>query len=438
MHRTDVDKVFIDQVRSNIKECQQDYDYLFNSVAKSNAIYKGKPCPFLYMPKFYTEADLNEFQRIANAMLAIGARVIKLYRELPSIRQKFGFSERLERLVMSEQHYDCQIPMSRIDIFYNDIGDFMLCEVNTDGTSAMNEDMVLGSIISNSRMMQALTKTYHISAFELFDTWIDELQAIYSEATDETGKPTVAIVDFIDKGSNIEFEEFIQRFHKKGYQAFIVDPTELSYDDGLYYNGQLIDVVYRRLVTRDMMARIDEIPAFEQACLDDKTVIIGNIRTQVVHTKLFFKMLFDEELRSHLDDDMLKFIDRHIPRTEQLADVIPQIDHYVDNKDQYILKPLDYYASIGVYAGRDYDEDAWRQLLLDKASEPYLIQAYYNPPQTRNIDRVDGQLVEDMFNNITGLFTYNGTVHGIYSRVGRNAILSGLHDVYTLPTYLVK
>lgn len=438
MHRTDVDKAFIDQVFNNIKECELDYDYLFNSVAKSNAIYKGKPCPFLYMPKFYTEADLNEFQRIASAMLAIGERAIQLYRNQPSIRKKFGFSQRLENLIMSNQRYSCQIPMSRIDIFYNDIGDFMLCEVNTDGTSAMNEDMVLSNIISNSRMMQALGKDYHISAFELFDTWVDELQAIYSEATGLKSKPTVAIVDFIDKGSNIEFEEFIQRFHKKGYQAYIVDPTALSYDDGLYYNGQQIDVVYRRLVTRDMMARIDEIPAFEQACLDDKTVIVGNIRTQVVHTKLFFRMLFDEELRSYLENDMLEFIDRHIPHTEQLSDVIDRADYYVDNKDHYILKPLDYYASIGVYAGRDYDNQAWRKLLIDKASEPYLIQAYYNPPQTRNIDCINGQLTEDMFNNITGLFTYNGTVHGVYSRVGRNAILSGLHDVYTLPTYLVK
>ena len=45
---------------------------------------------------------------------------------------------------MREKKYDCNIPIARIDIFYDEeTGGFKFCEFNTDGTSAMNEDREL-------------------------------------------------------------------------------------------------------------------------------------------------------------------------------------------------------------------------------------------------------------------------------------------------------
>ncbi len=438
MKRYEIDKAYIEKALQKPARSIDDFKSIKHAVALSNAVYLGKPCGVLYMPKFYTEDDLTNFKAIVDQMMAVCKRMIELYITNGAVRKKYDFGDRLEKLILKETPYSSNVPMARFDIFYYGDNDFKFCEINTDGSSAMNEDMVLASIFSMSAMMNEMTAQYDISAFELFDTWVEELQNIYFEASGKTEKPVVAIVDFIDKSSSVEFEEFLARFKKYGYQAYIVDPRDLSYSDGLYYGDQKIDVVYRRLVTRDMMERIDEIAAFEQACLDDQTVIIGNIRSQIVHTKLFFKLLFDQDIRQYFDSEMLSFIDQHIPKTYDMTFLKQHVDYIVEMRHKYILKPIDYYGSKGVFAGSEHSADAWRDIIEDCIAKPYIIQDYCPEAITENIDLINGDLVVDGYCNITGLFIYNEKLYGVYSRAGKKAILSGIHDVYTLPTFLVK
>ncbi len=438
MKRKELDKAFIDCALTDSAETIADFKRLKRAVAVSNAVYLGKPCGVLYMPKFYTAQDVQHFQMIVDQMMALCRQMIDLYFSDETVRQKYAFGERLEKLILQETPYHSYIPMARFDFFYYDDDDYMFCELNTDGSSAMNEDMVLASIFSSAGSVVKMAQLYDITSFELFDSWVHELQNIYSEATGKAEKPVVAIVDFIEKASSIEFEEFLERFKKYGFKAYIVDPRDLSYRDGLYYGEQKIDLVYRRLVTRDMMERIDEIPAMEQACLDDKTIIVGNIRSQIVHTKLFFKLLYDDDIRRHFDKTTLDFIDAHIPETRDMTYLKQHIERIVAERNDYILKPVDYYGSKGVFAGCEYDAKTWREIIIQHIDKPYIIQRYCPKALTQNIDLVDDHLVVDQYCNITGIYVYNEKAYGIYSRAGKKAILSGIHDVYTLPTFLVR
>ncbi len=438
MNRYEIDKLFIEKALNDPENTIGDYNNIKRAVAMSNAVYLGKPCNVLYMPKFYTESDIANFEKIVKQMMAICQRMIDLYLSNADVRKKYNFDPRLEKLILKETPYQSDLPMARFDIFYYADDDFKFCEINTDGSSAMNEDMALASIFSMGSAVNEMASHFSVSAFELFDTWVNELQNIYTEATGKTDKPVVAIVDFSEKGNQVEFEEFLARFRKFGYQACIVDPLDLTYDDGLYYQNKKIDVVYRRLVTRDMMARIDEIPAFEQACLDDKTIIVGNIRSQIIHTKLFFKLLFDDEIRQFFDEEMLAFIDQHIPRTYDMTFLRQHLDYVVEMRHKYILKPIDHYGSKGVIAGCEHSAKAWRDIIEKSLDKPCILQEYCPEALTENIDLINGDLIVDSYRNITGIYVYNGKFYGVYSRVGKNAVLSGIHNVYTLPTFLVK
>ncbi len=438
MKQSQFDKLFMERAMADPTRAIADFKRLKRAVAVSNAVYLGKPCGVLYMPKFYSAADFAQFKLIVDQMMALCRRMVDLYFSDPTIRRKYAFDKRLERLILKESPYKSAIPMARFDFFYYGVDDYKFCELNTDGSSAMNEDMVLAGIFSRAELINELAATHDITSFELFDSWVRELQNIYSEATGRQDKPVVAIVDFVDKGSTIEFEEFLARFVKFGYEAYIVDPRALTYCDGLYYGDTKIDVVYRRLVTRDMMARIDEIAAFEAACLDDKTIVVGNIRSQIVHTKWFFKLLYDDDVRAHFDAATLAFIDAHIPETRDMTYLAEHVETVVANRADYILKPVDYYGSKGVYAGRDHDAAAWRGIIDDCLDQPYIVQRYCRPALSDNIDLQNDRLVVDRYSNITGVFVYNEKPYGVYSRAGKKAILSGIHDVYTLPTFMVK
>lgn len=438
MKREVIDRDYISVVKENENMYYEDYLKAIEKSKTSTAIYKGEPVPFLYMPKLYTGEDFSHFQSIMSTMMGIIKKVIDQYKTNADFRKKFPFSKELEELILVDHSYSTYVPMGRFDIFYHDKNNFKFCELNADGSSAMNEDRELGNILSETLAFNEMKEKYNMEPCELFDTWIDECIKIYSEFGGVKENPNVVIVDFIDKGTTNEFKVFKERFERRGYNTVIADPRDLKYVDGKLYKDDFeIDIVYRRLVTRDMMEKISLIPDFVQACREGKVCIIGPIKSQIIHNKIFFKVLHDEDTLELLSDDEKQFVKNHIPYTE-VFEGNKDFTDFINNKDSYILKPCDYYASKGVYAGRDFTEEQWKEKLDECFGKDYLIQEYYCPPKTELVHFVDGNLEINEFNNITGIYLYNEKVRGVYTRVGRDAIISGLHEYYTLPTFIVR
>ena len=439
MNRIDLDREYINIVKENEALYYKDYLKTIEKVKNSTAMYKGKPVPFLYMPKFYTEEDLEEFKKLTSTLMIILKKVIDRYMEDFQFRKKFGFSKLLEDLILTEHGYNTKVPMARVDIFYRGKGRFKFCELNADGASAMNEDRELSRILSESISLRQMEKKYKIEAFELFDTWVKEAISIFREFNPSIENPNVAIVDFNDTGSPNEFEIFKCAFKRNGYNTEIVDPRDLKYLNGkLYFNDMQIDIVYRRLVTKDLMERLKEIPDFIEAAREGKVCIIGPIKTQIIHNKIIFKVLHDEDTWEFLSPEEIKFIKDHIPYTAKFEGNNFNFEELTIYKNKYILKPSDFYASQGVYAGQDFNNREWKEKLLECHGRDYLIQEYYTPPKCDLVEFEGEKLKIREFNNITGIYIYNEKLYGLYSRVGKNAIISGLHDCYTLPTYIVK
>lgn len=414
-----------------------DYKKIYEEVAKSKAVYKGEPVPFLYIPKVFTEVDLLRFETITKDIFKIVNKSIDLYMENKMVREYYGFDKRLDELIRKEHDFSANVPMGRFDIFYNMNGEFKFCELNTDGTSAMNEDFVLSQIMAESKPMVELSEAYNVNSFELYHTWVKEVKAIYRESGGKKEKPFVAIVDFIDKASSIEFDEFKARFTRDDCVCDIVDPRKIEEVDGeLYFNDKRIDVIYRRLVTKDLMDRYDEILPLIEGLKAGKTCVIGPIKSQIVHTKKFFEVLHNDEIRKLFTEEELAYIDEHIPYTKKLVKD-KSYDTYIDSKDKYIIKPTDYYASKGVYSGMDHSRAEWIKILDDAIASDYIIQEYCDTVPTDNVlfDE-DGGVTVKKFSNITGLFVYNEKFYGLYSRAGKNSIISGIHDGYTLPSFV--
>jgi hypothetical protein len=410
------------------------------AVSNSKAIYKGQPVPYLYVPKIYSETDVDTFKSALSGMMDVVDRTIGLYRSEASVRNMFGFDARLEELILLPHDYEVSVPMGRFDIFYYGPGDYKFCELNADGASAMNEEKELSAIMLENAIVKTFESEYDFKVFELFHSWVKALGDIYSSYTQYRGikakrksDTVIAIVDFIDKSSSIEFEVFKEAFVENGYDCIIVDPRDIeTVDSKMVAAGKVIDVVYRRLVTKDLMDRYDEIPGFIQGLKAGETCIVGSIKTQIIHTKRFFEVLHTPEFRVHLNEGQLSFIDRHVPFTRPLKEEAGLSD-FIDSKDDLIIKPVDYYASKGVSAGRDYSKSEWSALLHEKAKEDFIIQTYCPLSLVDNvIYNKEGMLEKCSFRTITGLFVYNGGFAGTYVRAGLNAIISGLHEGYTM------
>jgi rRNA processing protein Krr1/Pno1 len=423
----------------NVESAQEQQKYILSSTAKSHGIYVHT----LYMPKIFTKEMADYFKSISATMYKILKKVITEYEKNPEYRKLFGFDKRLEELILRPDRYKCKLPIARIDIFFNeDDFSFKFCEFNADGASAMNEDRELNIALSQTHAFKKFSKRYRTKTYNLFDSWVKEFMKIYNTSPEKKDNPHIAIVDFIHGHPETEFEQFKQTFINQGYSCEICNITDLKYENGalLSASGKQIDVIYRRAVTCDIMEKYDDVQPFINAVKDNAVCIIGDFKTQVIHNKVVFKVLHNKMTRTFLTDEEIDFVEEHIPYTVSLTKENCRINNVLKNKNAWVIKPEDSYASKGVYAGVEFDNDAdWKKAVLQNIDNSYLLQEYCTPYETTNIDLLYDKNAEyKKYSNITGLFLYNGKFSGIYTRIAKNSIISTQYSEMSLPSIVVS
>lgn len=435
-----VNDEYIEIIKKDPKKYYRDYNDTKEKVRNSTAIYKGEPVPFLYHPMFFTQKDIENFKEISDTIMSISNKVTARYLQSEEFREKFQYPKKLEELILIDHGYDINVPIGRFDIFYKDKDNFKFCELNTDGSSAMNEDNTLANIMLESKALRELGKEYELINLDLIDKWVDDIVDIYrSWNKGDDKKPNIAILDFIESGTSEEFKVFSHAFKEKGYNIIIEDPRNLDYKDGSLYSGDFkIDLVYRRIVTFELLEKWDEIPDFIKAYKERAFCSVGSIKSQIMHNKIIFKILHDRDTLEFLSEKEKKFIEKHIPYTGLFTGSQKIYDRVLNYKDRYIMKPLDLNASRGVYAGRDMSQEEWNKRLSESFNKDYLYQEFFTPFKREHIV-FDGERVDvEEFGSIVGLFIYKEKFAGLYTRIGKESIISGLTSYYTLPNIIAS
>jgi len=420
----------------NVKSALDIKDYLEHSPVA----YHGRCVHTLHIPKVFDEEVMRYFGEITKTTYGIFAKIINEYLENEKYRQYFPFAKELEELILTSRGYDCELPIARFDIFFNeDDWSFKFCEINTDGSSAMLEDYVLNKAIDKNITHQKMKEQYQFKTFELFDSWVKAFMEIYDTYDKKVEKPYVAIVDFLEHCSITEFEEFKKRFEVAGYKVEICEITQLKYRDGVLYSpkGEVIDVVYRRAVTSDIMKHYDKVQDFVMAVKEQKVCIIGAFCTQIIHNKWLFKILHEEATQNILNEKERTFVKEHIPATNLMDSKYCSLDEVKEKKDSFIIKPLDSYASQGVFAGIDYPPKKWEEIVDKHANQDYIYQEYCPPYRTANIYLVEDNPVWKQYTNMSGIFVYNGAMAGVYSRLSDGGIISSQYNEKAVATMYI-
>ncbi|WBW49702.1 glutathionylspermidine synthase [Peptoniphilus equinus] len=427
---------YIELIRRDPKLYYDDYLKLKDDVAHSNAIYKDKPVPVTYQGLFYDAADRKALDDISKRLMDLTKKVVNAYLEDSEYRKLFGFSPQLEALILHDPGYDIDVPMARYDIFYNGGENYKFIEFNTDGSSAMNKDNTVGDLLLETKGMKAFGERYTLENVDLFTPWIQASTSIYESRYHR--KPNIAIVDFLDIGATYEFKKFKWLFEAAGYTCDIFDIRDLTYKDGKLMGGDyVIDMVYRRVVTAEYMKVYDTLADFTQAYLDNAFMMIGSFRSQIMHTKLIFHILHHPMTMALLSDEEQHFVKAHIPFTDHLNEAT--LGNVLEDKDRWIIKPIDDYAGHGVYAGKSFTQKEWEDLVRDAATRPSIYQEYYAMDPLPFVEfNDDGELEVHGFSAVMGLFIYNGTFIAPYTRIGYDATVGGADKHYVAPNILIQ
>lgn len=428
-------------LKEHKEECAQSGKKVKEFLLQSTAAYDGLVVHTLQIPKIFTEKEIDYFRWIVKMTYGIIEKVIQEYIHNPSYRAFYPFSKELEELILVPNLYDSVLPIARFDIFFQeDDWSFKFCEINTDGTSAMNEDYVLNQALAYNNIHQEMQKKYEFSSFELYDSWVKKMMELYETYEKKVENPYIVITDFMDHCCKNEFKEFAARFEKAGYQVEICNIRDFTYQDGILYSakGHKVDLIYRRAVTVDVMAHYQEVQPFIQAVKNQDVCVMGSFCTQIPHHKWMFRMLHHNATKQFLKEEENQFIEEHVPFTNLMDDRFARREELLQEKDRWIMKPLDSYASQGVFAGVDYYDDEWEDLVYENWNKGYIYQEYCAPYRTENICYQDKEPEIRSYTNMTGLYVYQGEMAGVYSRLSTGGIISSQYNERAVATIVVK
>lgn len=396
---------------------------------------------YLCVPKIFTLQDELIFQTICTTMSTILNKVIQRYETDQQYRRLFGFEPVLEELILAPCPYEECIPISRFDIFFDEkTKDFHFCELNADGASGMGEEDIIAKVIATFPQIAAFSLKHNAKSFDVYGNVTETLLHIYNATEHPKAHPFFVITDFSESATHSEFDVFAKRLKQKGCRSAVCDVRDISVNEEGYMtlNGEVIDAVYRRAVTGELMEKKEQAKGFLEGMKQAKTVVIGHARTQILHTKLIFYVLYHPLTRSMLTAQEEAFIRAHVPETVILQKGTPLYEEACTHKDDFIIKPFDAYASKGVAAGRDATQENWTALLEEKAQENYILQRFITPFVTPNVLVKHHKLETFRFFNLTGLYCLEGKFSGIFSRAGEYNIVSDATGGFSLASIIAK
>lgn len=439
----EVYKKYADHVNTHFEENRQAGLVIKDIVEHSCLNYAGGLDKTIHIPKIYAQETIEKFRKIVHITHRIFEKVINEYLTHEDYRKLFPFPKELEDLILLPAPYKGLLPIARFDIFYHeDTGEFHFCEINTDGTAAMIRDLELRKALAHNPAHQAVAKEYDLQPFELFDSWVKAFLNLYEGYPKKKANPHVAIIDIMENATTGDFDEFANRFRQAGVTCEICDVRKLTYKDGKLYSpeGKIIDAIYRRAVTADIMDHYEEVTAFLDAVRDDAVFFAGAFATQIIHSKWLFYVLHLERTKAFLTDEEKAYVEKHVPLTVEFTPDHIRLDQVQTNKNNYIIKPMDAYASKGIYAaGHEHTQEEWNQITQTHYGSKGMICQQYCPQYlTENIDFGWGDGLWHPYINMPGLYVYDGEFTGFLMRMACGEKIIVAHEnERTVPVFMV-
>jgi hypothetical protein len=351
--------------------------------------YGGRPLCKSLRPQFLTRAQYETVRSVCRVLTTAMFRLGRHMLEDPALLAAIDPIEGERRLLAVDPGFQEVSPSTRLDSFM--AGDaWQFVEFNAESPAAVAYEDGLSRLFLDLPVMQAFGRAHRVSPLyarhRLVEVLLDaygQFRRRYPEAGSAADPPCVAIVDWRGLPTATEFELFKEYFEEQGLRAVIADPRELEYDGRrLRAGGFEIDLVYRRVLTSELLERPDAAEALVQAYEDHCVCVVNSFRAKLLHKKMTFALLSDEIYRGYFSDEEWAVCQQHIPWTRKAREGgttyggkhVDLVDHLLRHQDRLVLKPNDDYGGKGITIGWEVSREQWETALAGALRDSYVVQ----------------------------------------------------------------
>jgi uncharacterized circularly permuted ATP-grasp superfamily protein len=323
-------------------------------------------CPFL-RPFFLTTGDEARVRTVVETLWTLGERVARVAMQQPALLADLALSEDEIRLARIDPGYQTASTAARADAFILPES-LQFAEYNAESPAGPAYSEGLAALFAELPLMDRFREQSNARLYRPVEALLPALVASYREWGGTAAPPQIAIVDWREVPTYSEFELLRDAFVAAGVPTIICDPRELVFDhERLVANGVAIDLVYRRVLINDILARENDCRALLDAYEARAVCVANTLRCKIAHKKAFFAVLTDDRHAHLFSADEQAMIRRHIPWTALVEErrvtrdgtAVDLVPYLRTQRDRFVIKPNDEYGGTGVTLGWETSEAEW-------------------------------------------------------------------------------
>ena len=393
-----------------------------------------RPLCVAIRPQLLTRRRYEQAVSAAEGVAAALASLERAVLEDADLRAELGLEAEEERLAMADPGFKFSSPSVRLDSFFADEVRFV--EYNAESPAGMAYSDNLTAVFARLPVMKAFRKLFR---GRFIPTRRRQLRAMLHAFKQWGGSatPVIGIIDWEGLPTAPEFEMFKAFFEEAGIKTVICDPRALEFRRGkLYAQGAAVNLVYRRVLTSELLARGDGTRALREAYMAGAVCVVNSFRAKLLHKKMSLALLSDDRYQRLYTPAQRTAIQRHIPWTRRVR---PELaEEIARRRETLVLKPNDEYGGKGVVLGWTVDQAEWESAIDVATTQSYVVQEAVEIPRVPFPVVLDGIRYLDLAVDLDP-YLFNGRAGGFMTRVSAAALLNvtaGAGSV--VPTFVIE
>jgi hypothetical protein len=407
------------------------FEKLRDGMRTKRLLYGDRPIGVALRPHFLHAKQFAALTETAELISSALEKVAAAALQSPELMTALGLTELERKLALVDPGFAATTVNARVDGFVHE-NEIKFVEYNAENPSSLSDQEGLNRLLFEIPAMATFAKRYRLREFSVVERLRETLLSIYRE-WGGIGAPNIAILDWENLPTAHEFVLLRDAFAEHDIRTIICSPDELEYvDHELRCGAFKIDVVYKRILVHEFLARYDETHPLTRAYINHDVCLVNPFRCKILHKKASFEMLTDETHQNWFSAAERDAIRRSVPWTRRLSDrrtirdgnEIDLLKFVRKSRSSLVLKPNDDYGGRGVFLGFRLNEREWNQAIETARAGDYVVQEAIDlQPEEFPIFTDTDWSLQPMFVD-TNPFLFRGKVCGAMVRLSSSPIVN--------------
>lgn len=383
------------------------------------------------LPRTLTRAQRRALERATRSLHGALETVLDAVVADPDRARAWGFSPELVELCQIDPGYEHAVQIARFDGMLTEDG-LRILEFNCDspGGAARADDLDRAYARAAGRHPRLPAPTEPPRRLERLEAaLLDCYRSWRAQAQRRApAEPRIVVTDWRDVGTRSDIDRTIEHLSRRGHDVVFADPRELTLDgDVLCHEEQPVDLVYKRVILRELVAEPDARP-LTTAYRNGTVCMVNPPSSAIAGDKRAMTTLFEPRIQDRMTREQRAAVRAHVPFTRLLEDVpvragndsVPMRELAIEQQDAFVLKPAEGYGGQGVHLGFETDGEAWARLVEGQIGTGDWILQRLVPVPTGRYTRGSGPDLEtlEMYETVNP-FVFGGRFAGAYTRVSQ-------------------